>query len=59
MKNLIKIGKILSIVAIIIAMIGAISSNDIVFVISAILSIPYVGWRIKEEFQPWSNAETE
>ena len=54
METLRNLGKILSIVALVIALIGAISTGDAVFVTTAILSIPYVWWRLTQEFKPWN-----
>lgn len=54
-ETLIKIGKILSVIALIITLIGAFTTGDVVFVITGIMSIPYIAWRLKTEFEPWNN----
>ena len=54
MESLKNLGKILSLVALIIVLIGAISTGDIVFMIASLLSTPYLIWRISNDFKPWS-----
>lgn len=55
MENLKRLWKILSIFTLAIALIGAISTEDVVFVIAAVVSLPYFGSRLKEEFRPWNS----
>lgn len=55
MENLKRLWKILSVFTLAIALIGAISTEDMVFVIAAVISLPYFGSRLKEEFRPWNS----